>query len=323
MNRKIFVGLDLPETLRQEIREASGGKYVRFQLCRTEEDYRACADGDVEILLSRYRLPNSECFPNLKWVQTCGAGVDHVTCQALARTDVMFTTASGIHAECISEMVFAFILHFQRNFAKIDSYRRCRRWPEPAAIFEFFDRPELSQQTLVVVGFGAIGRRVAHIGKAFGMRVLAIQRRPEPDENADEVHSPDSLAELAAIADYLVLSVPLTPATRGLIGRQVLDRMKSSSVLINVARGALVDEPALIDALQRHRIGGAGLDVFQQEPLSADHPFYEMENVVMSPHVSGATPRYDALVVRLFADNLRRYVNGQPLRNVVDWSAGY
>jgi len=277
----------------------------------------------VEILLSRYALPDPATFPNLKWVQTCGAGVDHLQNQVLPRTDVTFTTASGVHADCISEMVFAFILHFQRNFAKIDFHRRARSWPDPRTIFEFFDRPELSVQMLVVVGFGAIGRRVARIGKAFGMRVLAIRRQPKADEYADEVHSPESLPELAGMADYLVLSVPLTASTRGLIGRDILARMKPSAVLINIARGALVDEPALVEALRQHRIGGAGLDVFQQEPLPAGHPFYEMENVVMSPHISGATPRYDALVVRVFAENLSRYFHAQPLLNVVDWKAGY
>jgi phosphoglycerate dehydrogenase-like enzyme len=196
--------------------------------------------------------------------------------------------------------------------AKIHLYQRLRKWPAPAELFDFFERPELSGQTLVVAGSGAIGGRVAEVGKAFGMRVVGIRRS-----------SPVALQDVVSEADYLVLCLPLTPQTRGLIGRDVLDRMKSSAILINVGRGAVVDETALVESLRGGGIAGAALDVFAQEPLPADHPFYEMENVIVSPHVAGATPRYDSLVVDVFVENLKRYLAGQPLLNTVDWSAGY
>ena len=167
-----------------------------------------------------------------------------------------------------------------------------------------------------MAGLGSIGGRVASLGKAFGMRVVGIKRNPE--------HGLEALREIVSEADYLVLCLPLTPQTRGLIGRDVLDRMKSSAILINVGRGAVVDEMALVEALLlRGGIAGAALDVFAQEPLPPDHPFYDMENVIVSPHVGGATRRYDALVVDVFVENLKRYLSGQPLLNAVDWSAGY
>jgi D-2-hydroxyacid dehydrogenase (NADP+) len=154
------------------------------------------------------------------------------------------------------------------------------------------------------------------------MWVLGIKRNLESSE-ADEVHGLEALKEIVAKADYLVLCLPLTPQTRGLIGRDVFDRMKTSAILINVGRGAVVDETALVEALRRGGIAGAALDAFAQEPLPADHPLYDMENVIVSPHVAGATRRYDSLVVDIFVENLRRYLAGQPLVNTVDWSAGY
>ena len=145
-----------------------------------------------------------------------------------------------------------------------------------------------------------------------GMRVVGIRR-----------NGPVALQDVVSEADYLVLCLPLTPQTRGLIGRDVLDRMKSSAILINVGRGAVVDEMALVETLRRGGVAGAALDVFAQEPLPADHPLYEMENVIVSPHVAGATRRYDSLVVDVFVENLKRYLAEQPLLNTVDWSAGY
>lgn len=332
MNHNILVGIDLAPDLQEKIRSAAGQNRVTCRLCRTADDYAAFADQDIEILLSRYGLPDPRTLPHLKWIQTCGAGVDHLISHPLARSGVSFTTASGIHAACMSEVVFAFILHFQRSLAKIQLYQRLRKWPAPGELFDFFERPELEGQSLMVVGLGAVGRRIARIGKAFGMRMQGIKRNPEstPDlrflkeeSEVDEVHGVDALKDIVSEADYLVLCLPLTPETRGLIGREILDRMKASAVLINVGRGGLVDEVALAESLRRGGIAGAALDVFAAEPLPPDHPFYQMENVIVSPHIAGATRRSDILVVDIFVENLGRYLAGQPLLNRVDWSAGY
>ena len=332
MAHNILVTIDLPLELQEKIHSAAGQNRVVYQLCRTAEDYGAFADQDFEILLSRYALPDRRVLPDLKWIQTFGAGVDHLTSHPLTRSGILFTTASGIHASCVSELVFAFILHFQRSLSKIQLYKSLRKWPAPAELFDFFEHPELDGQSLIVVGLGAIGRRVARLGKAFGMRVQAIKRFPEStpalrfgknEYEVDEVHDLNALQEIVPQADYLVLCLPLTPDTRGLISREILDGMKSSAILINVGRGALVDEKALVESLRRGGLAGAALDVFALEPLSPDHPFYELENLIVSPHVGGATRRYDSLVVDVFVENLGRYLNGQPLLNQVDWTAGY
>jgi phosphoglycerate dehydrogenase-like enzyme len=332
MTHPILVALDLPSDLQQKIQSAAGPNPVTFQSCRTAQAYTELGERNCEVLLSRFALPDSGCFPRLKWVQTCGAGVDHLATHPLIHADVTFTTASGVHAACISELVFAFILHFQRNLPKIRSYASQRKWPAQNELFEFFDRPDLDQQSLMVIGLGSIGRRVARLGRTFGMRVLGIKRDPASAPElrylseksvADAVFGIGEMPEIVPQADYLILCLPLTAETRGLINRHILDRMKRSAILINVGRGALIDEAALVESLRNGGIAGAGLDCFAAEPLPPEHPFYEMENVIVSPHVGGATRSYDARVVDIFAENIQRYLAGEPLLNRVDWGRGY
>lgn len=280
-------------------------------------------------------LPDPAIAPRLKWVQTCGAGVDQIVAHPLCNPPVKVTTASGIHAESMAELVFAFILYFQRSLGRMQTYRELRKWPQLSEHYGFFDRPALLNQSLGVVGFGAIGQAVGRIGSAFGMDVLALRRHPERKSSVrfstssrtgfvpPKVYGPEDLTELATVTDYLVLCLPLTKETHHLINEDIFRKMKPSSILVNVGRGAVADELALITALRERRIAGAALDVYEFEPLPQDHPFYSMDNVFLSPHVGGARADYDLLVAEVFTTNLARYLTGKPLLNEVNWNWGY
>jgi phosphoglycerate dehydrogenase-like enzyme len=185
---------------------------------------------------------------------------------------------------------------------------------------------ELLGATVGIVGMGHIGEEVARLAKAFGCRIVATRRSVQAatrDALADELLPASELHRLLEVSDYVVLAVPLTPETHGMIGGAELRAMKPDAVLVNIARGAVVDEPALVEALRERLIAGAALDVFEREPLPEDSPLWELDNVIISPHISGGTEIYNQRAVDIFADNLRRYLAGEPLRNVVDPARGY
>ena len=281
--------------------------------------------GEAEVLLTTPIVPPDlpQLAPRLRWLQLTSAGVDRLLESPLLRSGITVTTASGIHAIPIGEYVLGAMLALAKGFPQALAAQRERAWrpylPE-----------ELHGKTVGIVGLGAIGREVARLAKALGMRVLACRRScPQPQERPPEAPEVDlllpaaQLGRLLAEADYLVLAVPLTPQTRGLIGHQELAAMKPGARLINVARGAVVDEEALLAALRAGHLAGAVLDVFRQEPLPPDSELWELPNALLTPHVSGGTPRYMERAVELFCDNLRRYLAGEPLRNVVDPQRGY
>ncbi|HUY79026.1 MAG TPA: D-2-hydroxyacid dehydrogenase [Ktedonobacterales bacterium] len=263
--------------------------------------------------------------PNLRWLALPSAGAERILRMGLtqARPDLIITTASGVHGVPMSEFVLSVMLIWARRWPEIFTAQREKRWPESQ--LELMGG-ELDGATLGVIGLGAIGRRIAQLGRAVGMRVVALRRSATPgqtDPDADTLYAPNQLADLLGQADYVVLSAPSTPETDHLITAERLRQMKRSAVLINIARGELVDEPALIAALRDGAIAGAGLDVFETEPLPADSPLWSMPNVIISPHISGVTPRYSTRLATLFLDNVARLRSGQPLRNVVDVARGY
>jgi phosphoglycerate dehydrogenase-like enzyme len=260
----------------------------------------------------------------LKWLQLTSAGVDRLLDAPVVRSRVVVTTASGIHAVPISEYVIGAMLAFAKGFPRAMRAQGERTWrpywPE-----------ELERKTVGVLGMGAIGARVTQLCRALGMRVLAMRRSAEGRvkgegsgvEDVDEMLGPGELPYLLAESDYVVVAVPLTAETRGMIGEAQLRAMKPGAVVINIARGAIIDEQALVTALRERWIAGAALDVFQSEPLPAESELWGLENVLITPHISGGTPRYMERAVELFCDNLRRYLAGEPLRNVVDPARGY
>lgn len=264
--------------------------------------------------LTREMWPQAE---RLKWIHVGAAGVDDVLFPELVESPVVVTNCRGIHASTISEHVFAMILAFARGLFKFQRDRGVRKWDRRGV-------SEVHGKTLGVVGLGGIGKEVARRGKCFGMNVIGIKRDTgKPVEFVDELVAPDRLIEVFPRMDYVVLSVPLTPETRGMIGERELAAMKRTAYLINIARGKIVDQDALIRALKAGTIAGAGLDVFEEEPLPEDSDLWSMENVIFTPHVAGTFSENVEKITEVFVLNLKRFLNGQPMVNVVDKRLGY
>ena len=257
-------------------------------------------------------------LPRLRWVHATSAGAGEqvrkagLSPEALKR--VVITTSSGVHAVPLAEFAILGLLAVAKELPRLIEDQRARAWPEVR-------RPvrELSGQTLFLLGLGEIGREVARLGKALGMRTVGFRRTEGPPPHwVDEVHGPQRLAELAGQADAMVVSLPMTEQTAGLVDRATIERLPASCIFVNIGRGGVVDEPALIDALRDRRIAGAVLDVFATEPLPADSPLWTLPNVLVTPHAAALSARENERIAELFADNLRRYLDGRPLRNVVE-----
>jgi phosphoglycerate dehydrogenase-like enzyme len=285
------------------------------------------AHPEADVLCTFFPSPDTlDLLPNLRWIALPSAGADHVLRAGLVRPGgPIVTTANGVHSVPIGEFVFSMLLAWLRHWPQIVEFQRTSTWPPRPAWRQLTGR-ELYGNTLLVVGLGAIGRYVARLGRGFGMHVIATRRTAQPgatDPDANELLPMSRLHDALSQADFVVVSVPATPETYHLIGAAELRAMKPSAFLVNIARGTIIDEPALIEALRAGEIGGAGLDVVEHEPLAPDSPLWTMPNVIISPHISGSTDQYSRRFTDLFLDNLARYRTGQPMRNVVDPTRGY
>ncbi len=281
-----------------------------------------------------YGIPEQvlEAGPGLEWVHSGAAGVGSSLGPAMLSRDILFTNSAGIHAEPMSETVLAMIFHFARGLDMAVRAQREGHWSAPS--YWAADAPvtEVGGATVGIVGYGGIGRAVASKMTALGSRVLAVRRHDGAVRRHDGavrakavevVAGEEGLSQVISQSDYLVLAVPETPGTRDMISRKRLATMKPGAVLINVARGRLIDEEALLDALKAGRLRGAGLDVFRTEPLPEGHPFYSHPRVVMTPHVSATTRRFWDRETDLITENIDRFIRDEPLRNLVDKHAGY
>jgi phosphoglycerate dehydrogenase-like enzyme len=256
--------------------------------------------------------------PNLRWVHLASHGLDHLP-DDLRAGGMTVTTAQGAFDGPIAEYVLMLMLMLAKRAPRLVAQQQKGAWKY------FSDAQEMSGLTLGLVGFGSIGRRVARYARALGMKVIATRRSAagEPDPDTDQLVPPGRLGWLLEQSDFVVVAVPLTALTRGLIGSRELGRMKPTAFLINVSRGAVVDEGALVRALREKKIGGAALDVFRQEPLPPESPFWKMESVIVSPHMSGRAGDVWGKANGLFRENLMRYLKGEPLLNVFDPARGY
>ena len=260
----------------------------------------------------------------LRWVHSAAAGVGASLYPEMRASPVRLTNSAGVHAVPMAESVLAMILHFARGLDLAVRAQAERRWDK--APFEAADSPlrELGESTLGVVGLGGIGREVARRAHALGMRVLAVKRRPaEPPAGVELRTGEGALEWLLAESDFVLLALPETATTRTLIGAAELALMRPGAVLLNVGRGKVVDEAALADALRVGRLRGAGLDVFAREPLPPESPLWALPSVLVTPHVSATSRRFWRRQTDLIVENLRRYLAGEPLLNVVDKDAGY
>lgn len=279
--------------------------------------------GEAEVILSNPMVPGDilQRAPKLRWLQLTSAGVDRLLDAPVVRSPaVEVTTAAGIHAVPISEFVIGAMLAFAKGFPRALRAQEEGRW-------NAYLPDELEEKAIGILGMGAIGSRVAALAYALGMEVLAIRRsvgsRHKGEGHVSEFMPPSELPYLLGESDYVVVAVPLTAESRHMIGEQELRSMKPTAVIINVARGAVIDEPALIRALKEGWIAGAALDVFEQEPLPEDSELWKLQNVLLTPHVSGGTPRYMERAIDLFCENLHHYLDGRTLRNAVDPERGY
>lgn len=282
----------------------------------------AARRAEVVFLWDNLRDVLIELWPELRrlrWIHARSAGLDNLVFPELVESSVTLTNSKGIYSSTLAEFVIGAMLFFAKNFRRMLINQAERRW-------EWMDLAELRGQTVGILGYGDIGRAVARKAKALDMRVIAVKRQPRPEDHGPEVDrllAADRFQEMMAESDYVVITTPLTPQTHGLVGEAALRAMRPTSYLINVGRGAVVQETALVRALQEHRISGAALDVFVQEPLPTDSPFYRLPNVLISPHSADHTPGWIEAGLELFLENYRYYDQDRPLKNVVDKRAGY
>ena len=269
-----------------------------------------------------------DIFPTasrLRWVQSPAVGVGTLMFPELLASPVVITSARGIRARTIAEHVLGVTIALARRLPLAIRAQVAHRWAQEELEGATVDVRTLRGQRMGIVGLGAIGLELVKIAAPFGFRVSAIRRRagePRPD-GVEDVWPPDRLPDLLAQSDVVVLAVPHTPETKRLIGRRELDRIKHGARLVNIARGKLVDDDAVIEALRDGRLGGAALDVFSEEPLDPVSPYWDLPNVIITPHTAGAMQDFWTPLVTLFSENLRRFEKGEPLMNVVDKVAGY
>jgi phosphoglycerate dehydrogenase-like enzyme len=312
-----------PEDLARIVAAAPGARVVMLS-------HEGLADGpvdDVEVLLHGFLAADAyerllAHAPSLRWVHSAAAGVERLLTPAARARGLSITNARGVFSGPIAEYVLMMVLAVSRRLPQLLELQAERTWQPLAA-------RELRDVTLGLVGFGSIGRAVAELAAPFGPRVIAMRRDPtlRPDEPplppGVELHGPGAFGDLLAASDFVILALPLTVETEDLVDDRALALMKRTAWLVNVARGRLIVDQALLRALREGRLGGAVLDAFRDEPLPPTSPFYDLPNVILTPHTSWSSGRVLDRSVELFADNLRRFAAGRPLRNSVDPGAGY
>lgn len=257
--------------------------------------------------------------PKLEWIHGRYAGLDAILCPELIESPVPLTNGRGSFSQSLGEWVMCGALYFAKDLPRMLRSKAARHW-------DTFDVLELSQQTMGIVGHGDIGRAIARRAKAFGMKVLALRRDTAPragDEDVDQVFANSDLHQMLPLCDYVVAAAPLTPNTRHMLSAAEFAAMKPSAIVMNVGRGPVIDEAAIVKALETKQIRGAALDVFEVEPLPKESPLWDMENVLISYHTADHTKDWLDDAVTLFLEQFGRWRNGQPLRNVVDKRAGY
>jgi len=312
-----------PEDLARITAAAPGARLVMLS-------HEGLADGpvdDVEVLLHGFLAADAYerllvRAPSLRWVHSAAAGVERLLTPAARARGLSITNARGVFSRPIAEYVLMMVLAVSRRLPQLLELQAERTW-QP------LEGRELRDVTLGIVGFGNIGRAVVELAAPFGPRVIAMRRdpAPRPDEPplppGVELRGPGAFGDLLAASDFVVLTLPLTVETEDLIDDRALALMKRTAWLVNVARGRLIVEQALLRALREGRLGGAVLDAFRDEPLPPTSPFYDLANVILTPHTSWSSARVLDRSVALFADNLQRFAAGEPLRNSVDARAGY
>ena len=291
---------------------------------------------EAEIYYAYSAVPPLQKAPNLQWVQTHYAGIDSLQDTDLWSSDVLITTASGVHAVNMAQYAMTQILVWAHRVPNWFAYKQEKSWASNR--WETFVPQELNGKTLGILGYGSIGRELARIAKPFGLKILATKRdarqlrdfgysapgKGDPDGHVpDRVYPSEATRSMVAECDFVVITLPLTERTRHLFNEEMFKAMKSTAFLVNVGRGGIINEVDLVRGLKKGWLAGAGLDVYETEPLPDDSPLWEMQNVIMTPHTSGFTSHYDNRATDIFAENLRRYLAGESLLNLVNREEEY
>jgi phosphoglycerate dehydrogenase-like enzyme len=301
---------DLPDTTTIAV----GLTPEAFERAAPRADVILNGQADAKVLEHVWRMA-----PRVRWVHSLSAGLDGMLFPELVESPIPLTNARGVFSDALGEFAIGAALFFAKDLRRLVRNQMAGAW-EP------FDVVTIRGQSLGIIGYGDVGRAVASRGHALGMKVLAMRRRPElsrEDPYVTQVFSPDQKHNMLAQSDYIVITMPLTRESRGMIGEREFKVMKPTAVLINMGRGPVVDQAALTRALEQNRIRGAALDVFDVEPLPPGHPFYRLDNLLLSPHSADRTADSKERSMRVFLENFERFRRGEPLLNVVNKKLGY
>jgi phosphoglycerate dehydrogenase-like enzyme len=334
---EVLITLPFNDDLLNRLRSVSSRLHFTIQKASKREEIADEIWAKTEILYTNTVLPVPEKTPKLRWVQLHWAGVDHVIDHPLLKKkDLILTHLSGANASQMAEFAVMMLLALGHNFPTLRAYQLRGEWP--VGRWNQFQPVELRGSTVGIVGYGSIARQTARLLHSFGARVLATKRdvlHPEDtgyiqegmgDANADFVHRmypPQALRSMLKESSFLLVTIPLTRETCGMIGAAELASLPKGAYLVDISRGSVVEHQALLESLRSGHLGGAALDVFPTEPLPADSPLWTLPNVILTPHISGFSPAYDWRAVELFGDNLTRYLNNLPLYNRINPELGY
>lgn len=333
---RVLVAHSFPSALIERLRGISPRLDIQVQAVQSSEEIPDEIWEQVEVLYTSRVLPAPEQVPSLQWVQFHYAGIDHVLDHPLLKTDITFTTMSGASVPQMAEYVLLGMLTMGRKLYQVLDDPPEIQWDRDR--YTRYQPLDLRGSTVGIIGYGSIGRELGRLCHALGMEVLASKQNLMKlqdegyqieglgDPGADYPHRlypSQAVRSMAGLCDFLVVTVPLTAETRGLVDDSVLEALKPTAYLIDVSRGGVVGEEALLAALNNKQLAGAFLDVFEEEPLAEDHPFWQMDNVVVTPHIAGASSRYYERATELMAANLQRYLAEQPLINRFDFKRGY
>lgn len=314
---RVLLWTDVPGPYLDAIAAAGVADRVTTEsLARTDTPTQA-QRADTEAMLAWGAPPGLlPAMPKLRWAQALTAGVEGWLALPDLPPGLTLTCARGTHRESMAENIFGALFHLTKPYAAIVQDQKQSKWVRRVAT-------PLAGQTLGILGLGAIGQQVAQIAATIGMRVIGTKRRATPVAGLAEVFPPERTDEVLAQSDFVLLLLPATPETENFMDARRLAHMKPTAWLLNFGRGHLIKDADLIEAAKAKRIAGAVLDVFRQEPLPVEHPFWTTDRIIVLPHIGGGHPQRDKVVAGLFADNLRRFLDGKPLREMVDRAAGY
>ena len=334
---EVLITMSFPERLLERLNEISPRLKFTVKSANKPDEISPDLWAHTEVLYTARALPTAELAPNLRWIQFHWAGIDHAIDEPILRKpDLAATTLSGAAISQVAEYVVMMLLALGHHAPELVTLQNRSDWPHDR--WERFTPIELRGSKVGIVGFGSIGRQVARLLANFGVTVLATKRDAKHPQDFDfipegmgdpggdyvrRLYPAEALRTMLKACDFVVVCVPKTLATINLIKAEELAAMKPSAYLVDVSRGGIVDQQALITALKERKIAGAALDVFPAEPLPAKNPLWKLPNVLITPHISGITAHYDERAVELFSANLQRYLAGQPLYNRIDLKRGY